>query len=82
MHEQSRAFASRLLQMEIDDHQRLIVAFEMTQAKIPSDDEMSDAFAFLESYSQDLGADEKARIQAWAALARVLFSSNAFLYVD
>ena len=83
---QSEAFARRLLATSGADAARVRFAFELAHARVPSSVETTDALAFLNAYRTKLTSLEKppaaAAELAWAGLARVLLTSNAFLYVD
>ncbi|MDB5335644.1 MAG: hypothetical protein JWN70_1263 [Planctomycetaceae bacterium] len=86
VHQQSDGFASRLLAMPGDDAARIQWAFEACHGKQPAAEEISDALAFVSGYTKKLAdqgvpADKQA-IGAWAALGRVLLTSNGLLYVD
>ena len=84
--QQAEAFARRLLAGTGDDSHRVRLAFEMAGGRTATANETSDALAFLADYRQKLADLEKppgnAAELAWAGLARVLLTSNAFLYVD
>ncbi|MEQ2009669.1 MAG: PSD1 and planctomycete cytochrome C domain-containing protein [Limisphaerales bacterium] len=84
--QQAESFARRLLAESADDTKRIRLAFAMAHGRAPSDSEVSDAAAFLASYRTKLTTLEKPPTNdaelAWAGLARVLLTSNAFLYVD
>ena len=86
VHQQSDAFAARLLGMSGGDQERVTRAFEMTTGKIPADAERDECLQFVEKYSQSLLerniAPAHERNLAWAALSRVLMTSNGFLSVD
>lgn len=86
VHAQSEAFAQRLLAMPVDDAGRIRFAFETAHGHAPSDSEIRDAAAFIATYQTRLSANGKtpgnATGMAWAGLAHVLITSNAFLYVD
>ena len=86
VHEQSEAFAQKLLASPGDDAARVRLACETAQGRVPSADEINGDLAFVTAYRQKLAgqgvAPEKQSAAAWAALARVLLTSNAFLYVD
>ncbi|MDI1314280.1 PSD1 and planctomycete cytochrome C domain-containing protein [Prosthecobacter sp.] len=77
--EQSEAFARRLLALPGDDVKHVRLAFEMSQGRVPTDSEMADAMAFILASRSKLTRDGTA---AWTSLARVLLTSNAFLYLD
>lgn len=86
VHEQSQAFATRLLATSNDDAARIRLAFESAHGRVPTDSEINAAVAFVTAYTQKLATQgippEKQLEGAWAALARVLLTSNPFLYVD
>ena len=86
VHEQSEAFARQLLAAPGDDAARVRLACETAQGRVPSAAEVSGDLAFVTAYQQKLASQgippEKQPAAAWAALARVLLTSNAFLYVD
>ncbi|OWK42928.1 PSD1 and planctomycete cytochrome C domain-containing protein [Fimbriiglobus ruber] len=86
VHEQSEAFARKLLAYNSDDRGRIRHAFEAAHGRIPGDGEVSDTVAFLNAYRAKAGErglkPEQQSVTAWAALGRVLLTSNAFLYVE
>jgi hypothetical protein len=65
-----------------DDVTRVRLAFNMAHGRVPSEAETSDALAFIAAYRQKLASLAKLPDDAWASLAHVLLTSNAFLYVD
>ena len=77
VHHQAHAFGQRLLALPGDDEARVRVAFESARGHPPTETEAKDSLAFVRAYAKK--SDDKA---AWAALGRVLLTSNAFLYVD
>ena len=86
VHQQSEAFAARLIASVGDDEARVRQAFELTHARVPADSEVAKTVEFLKTYQQRLTdqglSSEQQAVAKWAALARVLLTSNAFLYVD
>jgi hypothetical protein len=84
--EQARAFAKRLLAAPGDDPERIRLAFEAAHTRVPSAAETADLLAFLAAYNQRLAAlpqpPGELQLTAWAGLARVLLTGNAFLYID
>ena len=84
--QQAEAFARRLLAESADGTKRIHLAFALAHGRVPRDAEISDALAFLTAYRTKLTALEKPPTNdtelAWSGLARVLLTSNAFLYVD
>ncbi|MFI5457504.1 MAG: PSD1 and planctomycete cytochrome C domain-containing protein [Isosphaerales bacterium] len=79
-HEQADRFALRLL-AEPDDETRLASAFWTALQRAPTDSERAWTARFLEAYAAEAPAALRPRA-AWSALARVLLSSNEFLYLD
>jgi hypothetical protein len=84
VHAQSAGQARRLLGGASDGPGRVRLAYELALGRAPEGDEMAEALAFVDHYRRRLPA-AAARQQeelAWAALARVLLTSNEFLFVD
>ena len=86
IHEQSEALARRLLAMPGDDAARIRYAFEACHGKEPAMGDVDEAVAFVTGYikrlaDQGVPGDQQV-IGAWAALGRVLLTSNGLLYVD
>jgi hypothetical protein len=86
VHEQAEAFARRLLAAPADEAARVRLAFEATQGRVADAAEVRDALAFVAAYRQKEAAfavpEDRRTTSAWAALGRVLLTSNGFLYVD
>jgi hypothetical protein len=86
VHDQATSFARQLLATPVDDPARVRLAVEMAHGRVPSETEVNDAIEFISAYTKKLTAQGLAPDQrvpaAWAAFARVLLTSNAFLYVD
>ena len=84
--QQAEGFARRLLAESGDDTKRVRLAFALAHGRAPAESEANDALAFVNAYRQKLTGVEKSPANeselAWAGLARVLLTSNAFLYVD
>lgn len=81
VHEQADLFARRILAAADDTPSRVRFAFTAAHGRVPPEPEFQDAVAFVSAYREKLAADDSGQ-QAWAALARVLLTSNAFLYVE
>ncbi len=95
VHEQASGFADRILAVPGDDRAKVLWAFETVQGRIPAEAIVQDAVAFVSAYrgkidsqktigekdasQKDISYKDKA---AWSAFARVLVTSNAFLFVD
>ena len=85
VHEASNGFARRVVSVSGDDQAKMRWAFETAHGQIPEDAIVRDAIAFVSAYREKLAGNDaivEKDIAAWSALARVLLTSNAFLYVD
>jgi len=86
VHAQSEGFARRLLAVQGDDAARMKVALEMALGRSSTEAEVAQAQTFVEAYRQKLAARgtpaAEQPVLAWGALARVMLTSNAFLYID
>lgn len=82
VHEQSRAFAQKLAAHNDEEIDRIRLAFLMTTGRIPSEQQIQNAQSFLNAYTNQVGETSTTQVETWSALARTLFSSNAFLYID
>jgi hypothetical protein len=67
-----------------DDRQRVELAHRRLFSRMASEAELTDGVDFLKSYTEGLKESDATRRSefSWAAYARVLLSSNEFLYVD
>ncbi|MGB0599201.1 MAG: PSD1 and planctomycete cytochrome C domain-containing protein [Rubripirellula sp.] len=90
VHEQASGFADRIVAVSGDDRAKVLWAFETVQGRIPADTSIEEAVAFVSEYREkidgkkvisekDINPGDKA---VWSAFARVLVTSNAFLFVD
>ena len=84
VHDQADALAKRIISAAETTEQRMQLAFEIGHGRQPSNPDFDAAVNFISDYqeklaSPDLAASEQ---QAWAALARVILTSNRFLFVD
>lgn len=90
VHQQSEAFANQLLASSDDDASRVRLAYERALGRVATDSEVDQTLAFLASYQAKLASTETSEktpvqtptVAAWAAIVRVLLSSNEFLYVN
>ena len=74
--EQSRGLARRLMALS-DDRARVIQAYELCFARPPSSEEIDLTLGYLARFRRELPEAE-----AWASVAKVLMSSNEFVYID
>lgn len=80
VHEQSSAFAARILREPGDLPARIRLAYALAFARHPDTAEADEALRFLERLTADGStAGERA---AWEAFARALFRLNEFVYLD
>jgi hypothetical protein len=84
VHEQSQQFSRRLMSARPDDGQRVELAWRLAIGRPPTDDEQSEAAAFLGAYRAEFAAAGQLgdEVAALAAYVRSLFGSNEFLHVD
>ena len=86
VHKRAEAFAKRLLAEVSDDSARLERAFAMTLARPPMENESTQITAWFAQLREQLAMSGTSAAeqnqQIWSALARVLFRTNEFLYVD
>jgi len=78
----ARVFANRLISQEDDDDDRLRQAFALAYSRLPSNDEMQTAAAFLNEQSKIYGSGADSRNKAWVDLCQTILISNEFLYLD
>ncbi|MBM3983543.1 MAG: DUF1553 domain-containing protein [Planctomycetes bacterium] len=74
VHVQAKAFAARVQKEGKDDASRVARAFVLLYGRTPTEDEVKAAT----EYVAKLGGNER----AWDSLARALFLSNEFIYVE
>lgn len=86
VHDQAARFARQIEQATPGTPERITLAYERAFGHPPTPAEQERAQSFLTAYGQQLateGATAEAQShEAWTALARALFASNAFLYLD
>ena len=86
VHECATGLAKRVTAAADDDGERVRLAFELTLGREPDADDFVRAGGFLARYREKLasaGQPPDARdLAAWSAYARVLMTSNGFLYVE
>lgn len=84
IHEQAKKFAKRIAAVSGDDRAKTLWAFETAHGQIPEPAVVRDAVEFVSAYREKLANKPKSDqdVAAWSALARVLLTSNEFLFVD
>ena len=83
----SAAMANNLLQQDdLDDAGRVRLAYELTCARPPDEEELRDAVDYLRGYELAVAAEsddpQERRRRAWQSVCQTLFASNKFVYVD
>jgi hypothetical protein len=83
---QARGLAKSLLAAEVDPQRRVQLAYQRVLLRLPNDRELGRVTNFIEEDYQLLAeegvpADERPLL-AWASFARILLTSNEFLFVD
>ncbi|MCA9179392.1 MAG: PSD1 domain-containing protein [Planctomycetales bacterium] len=78
VHNQSEAFAHRLLRTANSAPQRVEHAYSLALGRAPTSDELNASLDFVAKYAAASGSDHA----AWSALARTLLTRNEFLFVD
>jgi hypothetical protein len=85
VHEQAKKFAARVVAEAKDDATRIARAYVLLYGRPPTTDETAAATDYLAKVTAKLGDPAKplaASRAAWESLARALFLSNEFVYVD
>jgi hypothetical protein len=86
VHSQAKKLAARLVEEVREDDARVERAFVLMYGRPPRTDEFSASNDFVQNVHARLrkagATPEAARVQAWESLARALFMSNEFLYVN
>ncbi|MBX9788868.1 MAG: PSD1 and planctomycete cytochrome C domain-containing protein [Pirellulales bacterium] len=84
--EQAAAFAERVMAAGSDAPSRVRWAYELAYGREPADVEVAEAQVFLERYSAEIvktaGDTAVREREPWQSLARLLLTSNEFVYVD
>ncbi len=67
-----------------DDAGRVAAIYRRAYSRPPSEPETARALRFVADYAERLAGDgaAEARVRAWQAFCRVIFSSNEFVYVE
>ena len=83
---QAEKFAVRLIAETPKLSSRLKRAYQLSLGRLPHSAEILHAESYLQAYSQQLrdtaAPQKRIETEAWTSFARILFSSNEFLYLD
>ena len=86
VHRQAEGLAQRLLKRSMDARERIRRAYELVTSRRPGRAEIARAGEFVRQYGAALKGEGVAagrrELETWAGLARVLLTSNGFVYVD
>ena len=86
VHEQSQAFAGRIVNAAKDDEARLMFAYESGLSRPADRNELDRGMTFLINARERLRESgtppEKLEAESWQAMVRVLFRLNEFVYLD
>ncbi len=86
VHEQAERMAERLLREAGDDSARIQRAFDLTLHRAATDEERERLNTYLSKAREKLVSEnvpeEKRERAAWSGLARSIFRTNEFLYLD
>ncbi len=84
VHDQADGLAKRIVSAETTTQQRMQLAFELGHGRQPSKHDFDAAVNFVTTYPEQLSGQDPAASEqlAWSALARVILTSNSFLFVD
>ncbi len=86
VHDESRLFATHLMESPGEAAERVTRAYWQTLARPPSGEEVEKSLAYLRDYETKLQAravsHQMLELEATSSLVRALFCSNEFMYVD
>jgi hypothetical protein len=86
VHRQAERLAARVLKAGEKDIDRLTHLFRLALGRPPTGDETAQATEYLKQFAGGLDKSgvptEERPAKAWASLARVVFATNEFLYID
>jgi hypothetical protein len=84
--EQAAALAKRLLELDGDEGERIARSYDLAWGRLPEPCERDRAVEFIRTCKISLGSTSLApperEREAWTSLAKVLLTSNEFLYID
>ena len=84
VHARAEKFAEKILSASSTPQERIQFAYRQAYGRTPSRLEIQEGERFLMDYAQSLKEipPQNRLTSAWQAYARVLLSSNEFLYID
>ena len=84
VHAQAYWLAHRVAVNEPTIKGRVRLFFEIAHGRQPSEEDFNDAVDFVTDYQEHLPDDDQSTRdqKAWSAFARVMLTSNGFLFID
>jgi hypothetical protein len=86
VHEQGRALAGRLIAASSDPTERIVLGHTLAFGRPPTPADSAAALEYVGRYQGELAhagtPAEQVETEAWSSYARILLTSNEFLYVD
>ena len=86
VHQKATGLAGRLLEHSSDAKNRIESAYLRVFGRQATENELAKCSNFVDQYVRSLEADgvpkERREVEAWSSLARALFASNEFIYLD
>jgi hypothetical protein len=84
LHQSAERLAAQLAAAAANDAKRIDLACRLLFSRPATEADLADGAEFLSAYASQLGDSPAAarQVQAWAAYARVLLSSNELIHVD
>jgi hypothetical protein len=84
-HAQAHLFAARVLKTASDDRERIIFAHRAALGRAPTENEIEQMTSYLAAFREKIaGSCSSAELEEkpWESAARVLLSSNEFMFID
>lgn len=81
VHDSATRFGARILQAKPQNSERITLAHQWAYGRMPTANQLAACEDYLKRMIEKLGGKD-AEQKAWTSLARVLLSSNEFIYID
>ena len=80
--QQSQHFARRLLAVELEDDQRVELAYRLALSRSPSPEELMAAERFLVAACEQQDSEPSAQVEPWTAFCQTLYGCSEFRYLE
>ena len=84
--QQAAGFSQRLIEMDGDDEGRIAWAHQVAWGRVATPAEIERGMDYLETYQAQLSHDDapedRIKHEGWTSYARVMLTSNEFMYVE